>query len=441
MKIAILGYGAEGRSAYNYYGARGYDLTVRDANPRLADQPKAGRVQTGPDYLDQLGQFDLIIRSPGLRPDKIAAANPESPDILGRVTSASNEFLARLKTKTIAITGTKGKGTTSLLSQSILEAAGLKTILAGNIGIPPLNVIDRALEADVVVCEISSYQAIDLKHSPAVGVCLNMSPDHLDWHPDYDDYLAAKARLFANQTLDNKALHPAGDRDSRQIVAAGRGRIRDYAGLGQAAWTRIVDEKIVVGSQIVANVADIKLPGVHNRQNVCAAIAACYDFLPKAEIEVIIAAGLRACTGFPSRLETIGRIKGITYINDSAATTPEATIAAIATTPGPKILIAGGHDKGADISRLAARIGGGQVKHLIAIGDTGPKIAALVRTENPGIEIHLGCQTMTEIIEVAIAVAEAGDSVLLSPGNASYGLFKNSRERAQLFKNAVEQIA
>ena len=440
MKVAILGFGQQGRSAYGYYRALGHQVTICDQLDKLANAPKGADLRLGPTYLENLRAFDLLVRTPFLQPDKIVAANSNDSHILDRVTTASNEFFQQVQTPIIAITGTKGKGTTSLLCQAILESAGLKVCLVGNVGIPPLDVVEAANKSDVVVFEIASFQTMDLTYSPQVGVCLNMSPEHLDWHKDYEDYLNCKAQLFANQDPKDKAIFAFGDKDSERIVRNGRGQILSYGGNDFESHACITDESIYVAGKKVAEISDIKLLGRHNQQNVCAAIAACYDFLPAALAGQIIARALSVCKSFPSRLEPIRELRQVTYINDSYASAPEASIAALKAVEAPKILIAGGHDKGVDMSRFVEKILASNVKHLITIGDTGVKIARLVKMQNPDFSLSENCHSMQEIVNDAASHAVAGDVVLLSAGSASFGMFKNYDDRANQFKQAVTEL-
>ncbi len=440
MKVAILGFGQQGISAYKYYVALEHQVTICDQLNKLANSPEGADLRLGPTYLENLGAFDLLVRTPFLQPDKIVVANPNDSHILDRVTTASNEFFQRVKTPIIAITGTKGKGTVSLLCQAILESSGLKVCLVGNVGIPPLDVVEEANKSDVVVFEIASFQTMDLTHSPQVGVCLNMSPEHLDWHKDYEDYLNCKAQLFANQDSKDKAIFAFGDKDSERIVRNGRGQILSYGGNDFEFYACIIDESIYVAGKEVAKISDIKLLGRHNQQNVCAAIAACYDFLPAALAGQIITRVLHDCKSFPSRLEPIRELRQVTYINDSYASAPEASIAALEAVEAPKILIAGGHDKGVDMSKFVEKILASGVKHVIVIGKTGVEIARLLREKTPDFSITESCKSMKEVVAAAASRAEVGDAVLLSTASASFGMFKNYNDRAEQFKQAVAEL-
>ena len=275
MKIAIVGFGLQGRSNYNYYRNLypQAQITICDQNEALKDVPASANLSLGPNYLNNLDTYDLIVRTPFLRPDKIIKANGKG--ILDKLTTASNEFFRVVKTPIIAVTGTKGKGTTCLILEAILKQAGLKVSLMGNIGIPPLDVVKEAQAANVVVFEIASYQTMDLKYSPQVGVCLNMAAEHLDWHLDYKEYLKAKSQLFVHQTPSDLVVYPLNDLDAQKIVKPSQAQARSFDCLNPKADVYIKDQKIYFKNEALAQTTDIKLQGDHNLKNICARIKLC----------------------------------------------------------------------------------------------------------------------------------------------------------------------
>ena len=224
------------------------------------------------------------------------------------------------------------------------------------------------------------------------------------------------------------------------MFETGRGQILSYGGNDFESYACIIDESIYVAGKKVAEISDIKLLGRHNQQNVCAAIAACYDFLPAALAGQIITRVLHDCKSFPSRLEPIRELRQVTYINDSYASAPEASIAALEAVEAPKILIAGGHDKGVDMSKFVEKILASGVKHVIVIGKTGVEIARLLREKTPDFSITESCKSMKEVVAAAASRAEVGDVVLLSTASASFGMFKNYNDRAEQFKQAVAEL-
>lgn len=203
MKIAILGFDIEGRASYEYFAAQGHDITIHDQKTDL--QLPAGAVSVlGETYLDNLDRYDLLVRTAGLPPSRILEKNPS---VEPKVTTHINEFMRACPTRNvIGVTGTKGKGTTSTLIAKMLEAAGLDVRLGGNIGVPPLSFLNKLSNDSWVVLELSSFQLIDLKTSPHIAVCLMVVPEHLDWHPDVDEYFSAKSQLFAHQTTNDAAI-------------------------------------------------------------------------------------------------------------------------------------------------------------------------------------------------------------------------------------------
>ena len=225
MKIAILGYDVEGKASYDYFAAQGHELTICDQNPNLVLPDGAASV-LGQAYLNDLDRFDVIVRTAGLPPHLILDKNPS---VANKITTHLNEFLSVCPTKNIiGVTGTKGKGTTSSLISEMLKATGKEVYLGGNIGVAPLTFLNQLTDDSWVVLEVSSFQSIDLQHSPHIGVCLMVVPEHLDWHKDMDEYIAAKANLFAHQSPDDTLIYFADNETSKQIVSASQGQQIPY---------------------------------------------------------------------------------------------------------------------------------------------------------------------------------------------------------------------
>ena len=439
MKVAILGFGLQGQSAYKHYRGLGYQLTICDQKQTLNNPPPAD-LQLGPGYLQNLSRFDLLVRTSSLQPAEIVKANSQA--ILEKVTTTSNEFFKRVSTPIIAVTGTKGKGTTCLLAKELLEAAGLKVCLVGNIGLDALSFLDEARQADVVVFEIASYQTMDLNYSPRVGVALNIMPDHIDWHGDFESYLEAKAQLFAHQKADDKAVYFVSDSNSIRAVRRTKAVKVGYAiDDNPAAHAGIKNGQVCIGGIVLLPVGQLALSGRYNWENICAALVACEEFMPgspghKAMIDV-----LRRFANPENRLEFVREVNGVKYINDSFATNPHAARAALEAIEAPKILIVGGQGKGIPMEDFFESILKADIKHLIAVGPTAPDVVRFLRIRSPGFSIEEGCQTMEEIVSNAADRASEGDVVLLSPGYAAtYPIFGNAVIRAQKFKEAVARL-
>jgi UDP-N-acetylmuramoylalanine--D-glutamate ligase len=433
MKIAILGYDVEGRASYDYFAAQGdYELTILDQNIEV-EAPAGVESVLGENYLDNLDRFDLIVRTAGLQPRKILEKNP---GIEPKITSQLNEFMKVCPTQNIiGITGTKGKGTTSTLVAKMLEADGKYVYLGGNIGTPPLTFLDKLGADSWVVLELSSFQLIDLRMSPRIAVCLMVTPEHLDWHPDINEYTTAKSQLFAHQTEEDTAIFLAGNELSKLIAGAGQGRKLPYFAPPGAY---VDNDAIVIAERPVCYTTDLKLLGKHNWQNACAAITAAWQVTQNVEVFRSV---LTSFTGLPHRLEMVRELDGVRYYDDSFGTAPETTMVAVEALSEPKILILGGRGKGIPFDDLAKFVAGnGSIKSVVTVGETGPEIADKLR-QNGFQNIIDGGKSIEEIVELAREQAKSGDVVLLSTACTSFDMFKNYKERGEKFTAAVRALA
>lgn len=432
MKIAILGFGKQGRSAYEYWRG-GNEITVCDGNEALELSGDVER-QLGPDHLKNLDRFDLIVRSPIVYPGDIAAAN--SAAILDKVTTVTNEFFKVCPTRNIiGVTGTKGKGTTSTLITKMLEADGRTAHLGGNIGTPPLDMLKNGIQADDwVVLELANFQLIDLEYSPHIAVCLMVVPEHLDWHSNQEEYFAAKERLFARQTADDIAIFYAENEVPRKIASTGNGQKIPYMTEPGAV---VENGQILIVGQKVCAVGEIKLLGNHNLQNVCAAVTAVWQITQNTEA---LRSVLTSFSGMEHRLELVRELDGVRYYDDSFGTTPETAIVAIQAFEEPKVVILGGSDKGADYGELARVLAGANIRKVLLIGEQAGRISEALASAGV-TEVMPGGKTIEEIVATAREQAQSGDVVLLSPACASFDMFKNYQDRGEKFKNAVVQEA
>jgi UDP-N-acetylmuramoylalanine--D-glutamate ligase len=432
MKIAIVGFDTEGRSSYKYFSDAGHDVTILDQKTDL-EVPDGADSVLGPKYLEDLDRFDVVVRTAGLPPRLMCEQNPQLTK--SKITTQINEFFAASPTKNIiGVTGTKGKGTTSTLITKMLEAAGKDVHLAGNIGVPALDLLPDLTAESWVVLELSSFQLIDLKHSPMIGVCLMVAPEHLNWHADMAEYITAKQQLFVWQTFDDIAIYLNGNEYSTTIAGAGNGAKVPYFAPPGA----IVNHgAITIGGQVICHTSELKLLGEHNWQNVCAAVTAVWQITHSVSA---LRGELSAFTGLPHRLELVREIDGVRYYDDSFGTTPETAIVAIQAFKEPKVVILGGSDKGADYGELADAVKNGNVRKAVLIGDQAGRIQAAL--DAAGFTDHTdGGDSMAEIVTTAYAASQPGDVVLLSTGCASFGMFKNYKDRAEQFVSAVKKLS
>ena len=433
MKVAIIGYGAEGKSALRYWKGLATNITICDQNDKL-DIPEGIDSQLGVHYLANMDRFDLIVRSAGVRPATILEGNPRVAD---RITTVVDEFL-RISPTThiIGVTGTKGKGTTTTLIARMLEVAGYHVCCGGNIGLSPLEFLSELTPKSWVVLELSSFQLADLKHSPAIAVCLMIAPDHLDWHADVSDYQLAKSQLFRYQQAGDIAIYYAKNKTSYAIASSGAGTTIPYF----AAPGAYVDGgKIKIDSQVVCDVSELGLLGKHNWENVCAATTVIWQI--KHDIKAIRAVA-SSFSGLPHRLEFVREIAGVRFYNDSFASATPATEAAIDAIDIPKVVIIGGFDRMVPLNQIAQSIKGHEVtvRKVLLIGASAGRMGeALRKADFRNYEIGTAVD-MPAIVSQAYELSRPGDAVLLSPGFASFDMFKNFEDRGRQFKEAVEAL-
>lgn len=428
MKIAVAGYGMEGEASYRYFTGRGDDVTILDERETVDTLPEGAQVVFGVDAFSQLADYDMVVRTPSLAPAKLGGAR--------KIWSATNEFFAVCPAPIIGVTGTKGKGTTSSLIAEILRAAGKTVHLVGNIGTPALEILPNIAQNDIVVFELSSFQLWDLEHSPHVAVVLMIEPDHLNVHEGMNDYVLAKANIGVRQTSDDIMIyHPENQQSARVAGLSLAGKKLRYL-TPEAA--HINEDRIIMDGQDICATSEVGLLGEYNLQNVCAAISAAWQF---TQDTVAIASAVRSFKGLPHRLELVREVGGVRYFNDSFSSAPTATVAAISAFSDPIVLIVGGYDRGIDFSPLVEAITATPaIKQVIAIGQTRQRLAAALQDKGMENVAILDEQTMPAIVRAAADYAASGDVVLLSPGCASFDMFKNFYDRGEQFKQAVGEF-
>jgi UDP-N-acetylmuramoylalanine--D-glutamate ligase len=439
--IAILGFDREGQASYDYFVGLGVGDRVTICDQQMDKQiPEGADSVLGDAYLDNLDRFDILVRTPGLKPSLILDKNP---GVAHKITSGTNEFFKVCPTQNIiGVTGTKGKGTTSTLIAKMLEASGKTVHLAGNIGDPMLSALPDIRPDDWVVLELSSFQLIDLQASPHIAVCLMVVPEHLDWHADFEEYVTAKEQLFARQLPGDVAIYYHDNANSQRIAHAGAGQKVSYC---HSPGAEVIEGNITIDGRAVCRTDELQLLGEHNWQNVCAAVTAVWyaaHSVVGSETEPDFEAMrsvLTSFAGLPFRLELVRELDGVKYYNDSFGTTPETAIVAIQAFTQPKVIILGGSDKGAGYDELAQAVKDGNVRCALLIGDQASKIQDAL--ELVGFhDFKLGGADMDTIINNATQAAQPGDVVLLSTGCASFGMFQNYKDRGNQFTAAVKAL-
>lgn len=428
MNIAIAGYGVEGRASLAYWQARGDTVTVLDER-NVSDVPHGVQVIAGIGAFDSLAQFDMVIRTASLRPDRLSSAR--------RVWSATNEFFAECPAPIIGVTGTKGKGTTASLIASVLRATGRTVHLVGNIGVAALEVLPGIAPDDVVVYELSSFQLWDLERSPHIAVVLMVEPDHLDVHADFSEYLDTKTNITRYQTTNDTVIYHPSNAYSHAIAEQSAGRKVRY-GTMQDGGVYVGSNNFYVQTDPICNVSALQIAGVHNLENACAAISAVLAYEPRLRMnDVEVERGLRTFEGLPHRLKFIREVDGVQYYDDSIATTPGSAIAAMQSFSEPKVVILGGSDKGVSYDEVVATC---HQTHssIVAIGTTGETIMQLAQAT--GVPVRRVMGGMDEVVATALEMSSVGGVVILSPASASFDQYSSYADRGDQFIAAVKKL-
>lgn len=450
-KIAIIGFGIEGKETFDFLRVKGATVTIFDKLSKKElekrygydDLSKTGATFVfGDDYLQKLKGFDIIIRTPFMRPDQKEVKKAVENGAL--LMSQIGIFLESCPCPVIGVTGTKGKGTTSTLIYKMLKESGKDAFLGGNIGLPALSFLNKLKKSSIVVLELSSFQLMDLTKSPNTAVVLNVTREHLDWHRSVKEYRDAKKPIVSFQKKTDYAIANGEYKISREHIRLSKGKKLFFSKDKLAQDGCFVEnEKIMLkigGNKIeIMDVSDVKLRGRHNLENITAATLAAY--LNGSNLDVIRKV-IRNFKGLEHRLELVGKADGVLYYNDSFSTVPETAIAAVNSFTEPLILIAGGSYKGSDYRDIGNVIRKSNVKSLILIGDMASEIETAVRSAKGGKmpKIINGAKNMKEILKIAKREAVSGDVVLLSPACASFGMFKNYKERGNQFKEGVRKL-
>ncbi|GIX34305.1 MAG: UDP-N-acetylmuramoylalanine--D-glutamate ligase [Lysobacteraceae bacterium] len=426
--MALWGLGREGRAAWRALRARFPDqpLTVfcpeseHAAAAALAD-PRL-TVRGEPDA-EALAGFEVVIKSPG-----ISAYRPELAEAAARGTQFTSGtalwFAEQLPGRKLCLTGTKGKSSTTALIAHLLRGAGRRVGLAGNIGLPLLELADPPQLPEVWAIELSSYQTGDAV-APDVAVVLNLYPEHLDWHGSFERYVADKLALVTRASPGVVVLNHA-DARLRELGDT----LPGVVWFGREDGWHLRGEDVFLGDARVFEGSRLRLPGRHNRLNLCAALAAIEALGEDARPMAEAAARFQ---GLPHRLHSLGWRDGVEYIDDSISTTPEASLAALASLAGRRVaILLGGFDRGLGWEGVAARMGDPPPVLAVCRGQNGARIAATLRLERPELAVS-EIADLAEAIAAAASAVGPGGAVLLSPGAPSFPEFRDYAERGQRF--------
>ncbi len=422
-KILILGFGREGQSSYRLLRQEhpNMPISIADIKNVEVEGDKNITFYLGEKYLDNVCDFDLIIKSPGIPfGDELVEAKKKGVEI----TSQTKIFFERCCGQIVGVTGTKGKSTTSTLIYQILKENGLKTFLVGNIENPSLETLANNNEKDTVfVYELSSQQLADLDRSPQISVVLNVGVDHLDWHKSREEYINAKKNIVRYQTVSDFAILDNDDQTTKDFAKSTKAKIIYFS-------KDSLDDKFK---------QRLFLKGEHNLKNIAAVVVA--TRILKIKDEVILKV-LSTFKGLEHRLEWVRELDGINFYNDSAGSNQTSIKAAVNSFSEPITLIMGGYDRGIDYDDIAEYLTKlKNLKTILLIGQIKNKIKkSLEKVNYKGEILDLGKSSMEIIVKTAFKNTVKGGVVLLSPAAASFDMFKSYKDRGDQFKKVVQSL-
>ena len=448
-KVAVIGLGVSNLPLLDYLYEKKSQVTVFDE--RTIDEISKEIIEKittydfnfsfGKNCLEKLKGFNIIFRSPSCLPTK-----PELQEEANRgaiVTTEVEMLMEMCPCKIIGVTGSDGKTTTTSMINAILQKAGYNTFLGGNIGTPLFTRLPEIKPDDIVVLELSSFQLMNMHVSPDIAVITNITPNHLNIHKDYEEYIESKKNIFKNQN-ENGILILNYDNDiTRNCAKEAKGKVVFFSSKEKLDNGFIVDEDVIKECEDkvrkhILNTDEVILRGNHNFQNIATALAATK---PLVDTDIAVQA-IKEFKPVEHRIEFIREIDGVKWYNDSASSSPTRTLSGINAFKENIILIAGGYDKNLDYEPLAKPIVD-KVSSLILIGQTAEKIFDAVKgeaeKESKKIDIYM-CDSLEQTIEIAKKSAKKGDVVLFSPASASFDMFKNFADRGEKFKNLVNNI-
>jgi UDP-N-acetylmuramoylalanine--D-glutamate ligase len=439
-KAVVVGAARSGVAAAELLVRRGATVTLTDVRPEIQEDAQlrnAGvQLELGGHRAETLRSADLIVLSPGVPPTQqdVAAARAAGVPVMGELELASRWLRGRI----VAITGTKGKSTTTTLTGRMLEAGGHRVLVGGNIGHALSAQVDASTEETIHVVEVSSFQLEGSEtFHPWIAVLLNFSPDHLDRHADLAEYAAAKARIFANQTPDDWAVLNADDEPSHALAQEARSRRLMFATSRDLPEGVLIARDTIVrrtrdGEQTLVPLSSVKVLGRHLLADVVAAtaIASLAGVAAPAMVRAV-----ENFTGLEHALEPVAEVGGVRFVNDSKATNIEAALRAIQSFAPGLVVILGGRFKGGDFGDLRSALVE-RAASVVAIGEAAPLVHQAL---SPAVAVH-DAVDMVAAVRTGFALASPGETVLLAPACASFDMFKDYAERGHVFKREVMRL-
>lgn len=448
-KIAVIGVGVSNIPLIDYLFEKKAKVTIFDDREEekiskdIFDKIKKYKFDYyfGKRNLDNLHGFEVIFRSPSCLPTKPELVREKERGAV--VTTEIEQLIKMAPCKVIGITGSDGKTTTTTLTAKILEDGGYNVYLGGNIGIPLFTKLKEIKPEDIIVLELSSFQLMDMEVSPDISAITNITPNHLNVHKDYQEYIDAKKNIYKHQKSTGILVLNADNELTNSCQNDANGDVILFSSKQRLDYGYIVEDGIIkecndgIRRHLISQ-DEIKLKGIHNLQNICTALALTKDLVSTEKALNTI----KEFSGVKHRLELVRVLNGVEWYNDSASTSPTRGISALNSFNKEIVLIAGGADKNLDYTPLGIKIVE-KVKSLILIGQTASKIYEAVKIEeekqNKKVDIHM-CETFKQSLELAKRIAKPGQIVLFSPASTSFDMFKDMYDRGDKFRKEVNDF-
>lgn len=436
-KVLILGFGREGQSTYRFI--RKYlpnqEIYIADQKDNFEEdfidlkQDENIECISGGKYLDNLDEYDIIMKAPG-----IAFVGMDISSFKEKIKSELELLLEFFQNKTIGVSGTKGKSTTSSLIYKVLKDQNVKTLFLGNIGIPAFDFLDDIEEDTTIVLEMSSHQLEFMNVSPNISILTNLFPEHLDHYNSYEDYAKAKCNIFKYQKSEDYFLYNSDNENLKQFVSDTKSNVIKVSISGdENADIRLVGDKVLYkGKSIYDKKEPRNLLGDYNLNNIMFVLGV--SQILKLDLNKTIKS-ISEFKTLPHRLEFVAEVDGVKYYDNSIATIPDATIEAVRALKEVDTLIIGGMDRGIDYSDFAMFLDESDVNNVICMPKTGHDIAKEMKTNK-----YFIVDTLEEAVSIAKKVTTKGKICLLSPAAASYGFFKNFEEKGDLYQKLVKDM-
>jgi UDP-N-acetylmuramoylalanine--D-glutamate ligase len=450
----VIGLAREGLDLTRFLIAHGASVVVTDQKPAEQLQEAMAQLESGTltpalsqrergspgpvtyrlggHSVDDLDGIDVVYASPGVPPEHELLQAASARGI--QVSSLVELFFALCPAPILGVTGSAGKSTTTSLIGDMFVAAGRDVFVGGNIGRPLLGKLDQMSTSSWVVMELSSFQLESLRVSPHISLVTNVTPNHLDRHSSMESYWEAKGQILAHQTATDWAVLNADDAWTLRYRPRGRALFFSLEGVVDGAY--LAGDHLMLLGEPLLDVAEVPLRGRHNLANVLAAMASAHA----ASIDrPAMQAAVRAFKGVPHRLQTVAERDGVLFVDDSIATAPERSIAALRAYDEPVVLVAGGRDKHLPMEAWADLIAR-RVKHVVLLGEMSELVARALQASDPSFTAISRAASMDEAVDQAARVARTGDVVLLSPGGTSYDMYRDFEERGHDFARAVGEL-